>query len=284
VYFAKDKGYFANNGLDVAISDYKGGKSAAAEVLNGRADISTSSQSVFVSSSFIHPDLRTIGTLSTFEHLELIARKDKDIHRIKDLRGKKIGVTKGSSGEFFLGIFLAFNDMSYKDVEIINLFPQGIQDNILNGQIDASFTWEPINYQIKSALGSNANSWPGQSGQKGYFLLLAMNSWLNTHPDATKLFIKSLIETEKYANNNQNEFKEYLGSKFNFDKEHLEYVWSRNTLEVTLPQALLLALEDNARWMIENNLTDEIKVPNYLKYIYFDALENVKPKAIGIID
>jgi NitT/TauT family transport system substrate-binding protein len=45
----------------------------------------------------------------------------------------------------------------------------------------------------------------------------------------------------------------------------------------------LIAFEDQARWRIDNNLTDATRVPNYLDYIYLDALEKVKPEAIGII-
>jgi hypothetical protein len=33
----------------------------------------------------------------------------------------------------------------------------------------------------------------------------------------------------------------------------------------------------------KNNLTDATKVPNYLDYIYFDALEEVKPEVVTII-
>jgi hypothetical protein len=46
---------------------------------------------------------------------------------------------------------------------------------------------------------------------------------------------------------------------------------------------LLITLEDEARWAIKNNLTSATEVPNYLDYIYFDALDEVKPEAVGII-
>jgi NitT/TauT family transport system substrate-binding protein len=42
-------------------------------------------------------------------------------------------------------------------------------------------------------------------------------------------------------------------------------------------------MEDGARWRIKQGIAEAANVPNYLDYIYFDALEEVKPKAIGII-
>jgi NitT/TauT family transport system substrate-binding protein len=42
-------------------------------------------------------------------------------------------------------------------------------------------------------------------------------------------------------------------------------------------------MEDEARWMINNNLTAENQVPNFLDYIYMDGLETVKPGAVNMI-
>ncbi|MEE9594876.1 MAG: hypothetical protein V3V92_05695, partial [Candidatus Hydrothermarchaeales archaeon] len=59
--------------------------------------------------------------------------------------------------------------------------------------------------------------------------------------------------------------------------------WPKQEYAVKLPQAMLILFEDQARWRIKNNLTDKTRVPNYLDYIYLDALEEVKPGAVTII-
>ncbi len=58
---------------------------------------------------------------------------------------------------------------------------------------------------------------------------------------------------------------------------------AKNNFILSLSQVLIIAMEDEARWAIKNNLTDATEVPNYLDYIYFDALEAVKPDAVNII-
>jgi hypothetical protein len=42
-------------------------------------------------------------------------------------------------------------------------------------------------------------------------------------------------------------------------------------------------MEDEARWMIRNNLTTEKQVPDFLDYIREDGLKAVKPEAVNII-
>jgi NitT/TauT family transport system substrate-binding protein len=41
--------------------------------------------------------------------------------------------------------------------------------------------------------------------------------------------------------------------------------------------------EDEARWMIKNELTTEKKIPDFVNYIYADGLKTVKPEAVNII-
>jgi ABC-type nitrate/sulfonate/bicarbonate transport system substrate-binding protein len=283
VYYAKEEGLFEKNGLEVVFKEFDGGNQAAEEMLSSEADISTSSSSVLTSKSFTNSDVRTIGTISTFEHLELVARRDSEISVVKDIVGKKIGVTKGSSGEFFFGTFLSFNGLTLDQVEIVDLSPTEIVSSIGQGTIDASFTWEPHTYNIKELLGDNAISWTGQSGQKGNFLLLTTQTWIDQNPQVTERYLTSLVEAEELANENPEEFKLFTKQLFEYSEEYIEYVWPRNEFIISLSQRLIVSLEDQARWRIENNLTDATEVPNFLNYIYIDALELVKPSAMTII-
>ncbi len=281
VYIAEDQKYFEKNGLNVTIKDYASGKAAGDAVLNGEADISTSAGFVFVSHSFNYTDLRIMGTVSTKQVKELVARKDKGITTKNDLIGKKIGVTKKSGAEFLFGTFLTYNGLSYQDVEIVDLRPPDIVEAITNGSIDAAFVWDPYIYEIKEELGENAISWPG--GEDFYFVLLTKQDWITNNSAAGERFMKSLVEAEDYVKDNSEETKEFAMDKFGDDSAYLEYSWPKQTFVVTLQQAMLITFEAQARWRIKNNLTDATEIPNYLDYIYIDALEEVKPEAVTII-
>jgi len=45
----------------------------------------------------------------------------------------------------------------------------------------------------------------------------------------------------------------------------------------------LTDLEAEARWAIKNRYTGARKIPDYLDYIYADALKAIKPEAVNII-
>jgi NitT/TauT family transport system substrate-binding protein len=59
--------------------------------------------------------------------------------------------------------------------------------------------------------------------------------------------------------------------------------WTEHQLSVSLDQALIAAMEDEARWMIRSNLVSENQVPDFLNYTYPDALKAAEPDAVSII-
>jgi len=281
IYIAEDRGFFEENGLDVTIKGYGSGKACADALMNGEADIATSAGFVFVSNSFDNTDLRVFGTVATAQVKELVARKDKRITTINDLVGKKIGVTRKSGAEFLLGVFLALNTLSYEDVELVDLKASEIVEAILNGNIDAGFTWDPYTYNIKKELGENVISWFG--GEDFFFVLLTKEDWIENNPAAAERFIKSVLEAEDYIKDNSQEAKEFVKNRFNYESDYIDYSWPKQKFVVTLEQAMLITFEDQARWRIKQGLADATEVANYLEYIYLDALEAVKPEAIRIM-
>ena len=283
VYVAQAQGYFTENGLDVTIKDYAAGKLAQDAFLAGEADIATSAEFVFVSESFEHNDLRILGSVATADISKVIVRRDKGITEPTDLRGKTIGVTRKSAGEFYLGRFLTSNGLSFTDVKIHDLKPADIEEAMINGTIDAALTWEPHIFNIKTSLQDNAIVWPGQSGQDFYFILIAKEGWLMEHADAVERFMRAVVQAEQYTKENDGQAAQILASRFGLAPEEMEVFWPDHRWVVSLSQALIIAMEDEARWRIANELTDVREVPNYLDHIYPDALEEVKPSAVTII-
>jgi NitT/TauT family transport system substrate-binding protein len=88
---------------------------------------------------------------------------------------------------------------------------------------------------------------------------------------------------EDYAIHNPVASKTMEQTKLNLDRATIETLWSENEIHLGLDQSLVIAMEDEARWMIANNLTAEKQVPNFNNYIYEDALKAMKPEAVNII-
>ena len=284
IWIAESQGYFPDNGLDVKIQDeYETGIAPVRDAINGEVDIATGAEFVLVSASFDNKNLKAISTIDLSDAIELVARKDHGITRPNDLRGKKIAIPKNTQAEFFLGRFLTFNDLSLDDVHIVGMSPSDLVDAIVAGTIDAAMIWEPNIFEISSRLGNNLITFPGQSGQDFYFLMVTTNEVIMARREAIERFLKALLEAETFVKQYPDQAKDIITEWLGVEEDYIASVWPKNNFTTSLPQSLILAMDDEARWRIANNLTDEKVVPNYLDYIYLDGLEALKPEAVTII-
>ena len=283
MYVADEKGYFKDEGIDLEIKPYQGGIFAIPDLATGVIDIALGNEFAPVVKSFDTPSLKIIASIDKTNSYELIARRDRGINKPADLKGKKIGVPKNTQSEFFLGTFLAFNNLSLKDVTIINIKPLDLIGAMASGTIDATLIWPPHSYNIKKELGANAISWPGQSGQDTYFVLIGTETLVKTRPQTVERMLRALVKAEEFVKSNLQEAQNIVMSQTNTDDSYMKSEWPLNNFSVSLEQAMLLTMEDEARFAIANKLTDKTVVPNHLTFIYFDALEKVKPQAITIV-
>jgi NitT/TauT family transport system substrate-binding protein len=122
-----------------------------------------------------------------------------------------------------------------------------------------------------------------QSSQAAYSILICRNDWILQHPDIVKRFLRSLTQAEEFIVQHPAEAKAILQKRNGYDDERIAQVWIENEFSLSLDQSLIVALEDEARWAISNNLIAEKQVPNFNDYIYENALRAIKPEAVNII-
>ncbi|KAA8604559.1 bicyclomycin resistance protein [Salipiger aestuarii] len=66
------------------------------------------------------------------------------IDSIQDLKGKKVGVPEGTSGDMLLRLALADAGMSLDDIDVVTMDPSTVVTAFSSGQIDAAGIWYPF--------------------------------------------------------------------------------------------------------------------------------------------
>jgi NitT/TauT family transport system substrate-binding protein len=228
--------------------------------------------------------IRTIASISKSEFIYLVGRADRGIDEVSDLKGKRVGTTFGTIAHFFLGRFLDLNGMNIQDVTLVDVkTPAEWVNAIVDGDIDAIATAQPYANSIQDRLGANAVIWSVQSSQPLYAQAISTDEWITEHPELCSRFLRSLLQAEEFAINYPAEVKAIVKNQMNLTDAYIETVWTQNQFSLSLDQSLILAMEDESRWLISNNLTDATSVPNFLDYVYVDGLETVKPNSVNVI-
>jgi len=284
VHIAEERGYFLEEGIDIEVKGYPTGKAALAATFSGEVDMGTVADTPIVSNSFERNDFAIFLTIvDSAQHSKTLARKDRDINVPQDLVGKKVATTIGTTAHFFMSVFFTLNGIDVSDVEIVNMKPGEMVEAIVNGDVDAICAWEPNILNAAKKLGDNAIILPSDVGYKATFNLVTMNGYIENSPELIRNVIKALAKAEELASNNRGESIDTIASRLETDREDIDKLWDGYRFKISLHQSLIITLEDVARWSMRNNFTDKTEIPNYLDYIYMDALEKVKPEAVGII-
>jgi len=284
-WIAEDQHFFSLNGLNVTLRKYDTGVGSLDGMLNGETDITAGvTEFPTIGKAFKKESIRTIGTIAKIEQVYLIGGKDRGIENVSDLKGKKVGTTLRTIAHFYLGRFLQLHGMNMQDINLVDVkTPAEWVNAVANGDIDAIATAQPYANSAKERLGANAVVWPAQGSQPIFGLIVSTDEWITNHPELVNRFLKSLAQAEEYAIRNPAEAKAIVQMRLNLDAEYMKTVWSQNQYSLSLDQSLILAMEDEARWMISNNLTTEKNIPDFLDYINEDGLKAVKPEVVNII-
>jgi NitT/TauT family transport system substrate-binding protein len=285
LWIAEDRHFFSRNGLNITLRKYDTGVGSLDGMLNGEADIAAGTTEFPVAGRVLQKSrIRTIGSIDKSEFVYLVGRKDRGIEKVSNLKGKRVGTTLRTIAEFHLGRFLELHGMNMQDITLVDVkTPAEWVNAVVNGDIDAIATAQPYAGLAKERLGANAVFWPAQSSQPQYGLISSTEEWITKHPELVRRLLKSLAQAEEYVIRNPAEAKAIVQRRLNLEASYMETVWSQNQFSLSLDQSLVTAMEDEARWMISNQMTTEKRVPDFLNYIYEDGLKAIKPEAVNII-
>lgn len=117
----------------------------------------------------------------------LIARNGTGIDKLADLRGKKIGVSIGSTSHQHIVRALTTVGLKQEDVTLVNLSPANMPAAFQAAQIDAAFTWEP-NVSIMQKDGKVIATTESIGDITGVFLA-GRTAFVKEHPELIQKFL-----------------------------------------------------------------------------------------------
>lgn len=284
IFVAQDKGYFAREGLLVTVQPHTSGKAALEATLQGKSQLGTSADIPIMFAATKGQPVAVVATIfSTQSDYAVLGRKDRGIATPTDLRGKRIGVTLGTSGHFVLDAFLNRQKLSMKDVTVLDLKPEDLASALAKGDIDAAATWEPYAGAIKEQLRANGAVFSANSVYDATYNVSGTHDFVAAHPDTVKKVLRAMIGAARFCKDEPDAAREVTAKVMQTSAAKLAEFWPSYRFDMALNQSLVLALEDETRWAVKNNLADRGNMPNYLSYIDLTGLLAVMPAAVTVI-
>lgn len=203
----KQLGYFDQEGLDVTLIDEASGQSSENSVLAGQVDAGSGSYNHTIELQAAGKQMECVVQLDIAPgEAEMVSAKEaSQIHSVKDLKGKNLGVTELGSGTQTLTIALLHNAGIAQDQA--HFLPVGAGDTFIaamqQGRIDAGMTTEPTISRLLSTgvgkvlvdLRTPQTTQTALSGPYPFICLFMSNSYVNSHKAVVQKLVNAYVKT-----------------------------------------------------------------------------------------
>lgn len=275
--------YFDQEHIIATLLPRTSGKAAMEAVVTGKADIGTVADVPVMFAGFNRYPVSVIASLfRTDRDHGIVARRDAGIAQSADLKGKRIGVTMSSTGHFTLNAILNQDLLTGSEVTMVNYKPEEMAAALRQGKIDAAATWYPFLDDIAQELGDNSLMFFGRDAYDSLYLMVGARDYVEHHPAAVRRFLRAVSRGAQYCQNHPDAI-DMLDPSIIAHAAHMREHWYNYRFSVELDQGTILALEDEARWALDNHLVQRTDMPNYLAYVSLDALESINPQVVTLI-
>ncbi len=133
---ARDKGFFAAQGLEVELVAPADPNDPPKLVAAGQADVAVSYQPQLHLQVAEGLPLTRIGTLVATPLNSLVVLADSPVRSIADLKGKTVGFSVGGFEDALLSAMLARHDLTLEDITLVNV-NFSLSPSLVSGQVDA---------------------------------------------------------------------------------------------------------------------------------------------------
>lgn len=263
IVIAKQKGYFAEQGLAVDVVEPADPSMPPKLVAAGQADIAVDYQPQLQQQVAEGLPLVRIGTLINTPLNSLVVLKDSNITKLEELKGKKIGYSVSGFEELLLKTMLKSANLSEKDVQMINV-NWSLSPSLLSGQADGvigAFRNFELN-QLKIEKHEGVAFYPEEHGVPAYDELIFVAKKDTIGEEKYARFMTAITQATDFIKQNPDEaWKIFVSYKPNeLDNELNRMAWA-DTLPHLAQQPKVLdqaRYEQMATFMQEQGLVKEL--------------------------
>ncbi|MGO2159903.1 MAG: ABC transporter substrate-binding protein [Vibrio toranzoniae] len=270
IVIAQERGYFADQGLEVEIQEPADPSTPAKLVAAGKVDLAVTYQpSLTMDVAAGLPLVRASTLIATPLNTLMVLDNGKN-DSLADLKGKKIGISIAGNEEATIGTMLAQENVEFTDVQTINV-GWALSSSLASGKVDA--IWGGLrNFETNQLAleGFKAKAFfPEEHGVPAYDELIFVANAKQRDDEAIKAFNKALEQATTYiVNHPQDSWSEFVAySPDTLNNELNQRAWNDTLTRFALrPSAVdMKRYDDYAQFMFDKGIIKSLpKTADYV--------------------
>jgi NitT/TauT family transport system substrate-binding protein len=253
-YWAKAKGYFTAENLDVTIDQGEGSAVTVTRVMSGAYDAGFGDINAIIQNAATKPGEAPIMVYMIYNKapFALLTKAEGPIKTVKDLEGSKLGSPAGGASFKLLPLLAKQNGVDYSKISIMQLSPSLQEQMLLQGQVDSIAIFTATSYMNLVSLKLD----PDKDFRWMYYSDLGLDLYSNgimvspklakEHPEAVKGLLRAINRSLRETVENPDAAIDLLATeepliKKDIERRRLLYVYK--TL-IDTPEARELGIGD----------------------------------------
>jgi NitT/TauT family transport system substrate-binding protein len=153
-YWARDKGYFAAEKLDVTIDQGEGSAATVTRILSGAYDAGFGDANALIQAAAQKPGAAPVMVTMIYSKapFALLTKASGPIHAVADLKGMKLGAPAGGASIKLFPALARKNGLDPSSVNVMNMAPNLQEQMLLQDQVDAVAIFTATSYMNLVAL------------------------------------------------------------------------------------------------------------------------------------
>lgn len=159
-YMARDRGYFADEGLNVTIDQGEGSGATVTRIMSGTYDAGFGDINASIQNAATHPEQVPVMVYQIYNQppFAVLAKADGPVGTIGDLEGHKVGAPAGSAATMLFPALVEAAGLDASQIEIVNVAPNLQEQMLLQGQVDASLVFNVTSYLNLIGMGQDPDT------------------------------------------------------------------------------------------------------------------------------
>ncbi len=269
---AKDKGFFAKYGIDAETLNFAYGIDTVNALLVGQADTALAADYALVN-SLGKGDMTVVSALTRTNKKSgartiLFARDD--IKKAQDLKGKKLGVQKGTVYEYVWAKYLEKNHIAGSEIKYVAFSTlDAAIVSLQRGDMDAVWIGGAMTAKFQNLKGVKALATVQDSGVNISSYLLLESAFVEKNSDTVASILKALDEGIRYIARHPQETADLAFKELKLPKDSVLTELDYTNYALGFSQEDFDHLQDVKRWVEDHGILKD-------KYELKDKI-NVKP-------
>ncbi|MBC7434120.1 MAG: ABC transporter substrate-binding protein [Rubritepida sp.] len=195
-YVAREAGIFTRNGLNVTVNTGPSGSAMVAFLIGNQINAAYGAEQAGVSAHLVDPNVVAVAEGTAL--LRWISVLARGVENMDGLRGKRVGVARGTGSETFWLSVVSRLQLNPADYTIVNVEAPEMVAALERGNIDAFAVWEPWPTRAMRAIPGTRILLSNDAIQIVRNFVYMNKGWAEANAETTSRFMRSMVEAQQF--------------------------------------------------------------------------------------